>query len=134
MQDYDYYVFGCRQMSDDPMPRWQFRVAYALYRRHYYDAIDVDLETGDVRFRRGYFPLIPWMSLRRIAQRVERGREYAQSKPSFDDEGETGGPGVREPRRPVSPTAEGSAGRRLPDPSMVSTEQAARDGLFASAR
>lgn len=123
MHDYDYYLLACDDIEASPLSRWKFQVAYSLYTRHFYDAVDFDLETGEIAIRKDYFPLIPWTRLRKIAKTVDRGRELAQSRPdrsSFDDEGQSGGPGVREPLRPIAPTLSGSGARRLPSDDTAS--------------
>lgn len=112
MREYDYYMYGCRDTREQPVSLLAFKVAYSLYQRHFYDAVDFDLETGEIRLRKGYYPLIPWARLRKLARTVDRGRELAQSRPSdFGDDGESGGPGVREPRNPIAPTLPATGAR-----------------------
>ena len=94
-------------------------LAYSLYQRHFYDAVVFDLATGELRLRKDYFPLVRWSRLRRLAKAVDRGRELAQSGRSWygvDDE-QAGGPGVREPRRPLSPLLSGAGARSFDPPA-----------------
>ncbi len=123
MRDYRYYGIGCDRMGVVPAPLWKFEVSYYLYRRHFYDAVDFDLETGAVHLKDTYFPMIPWMQLRRLARAVDLGKELAQKfECRFDDDGgrsDDGGPTVREPRRPKTPVLPGASARSLPNPHRV---------------
>ena len=116
--DYDYYLQGCWDERETPLPYWRFRIAYSLYQRHFYEAVELDLATGELRLRKNYLPLVRWSRLRRLAKTVDRGREIATSGWNrFDDGGgQAGGPGVREPRRPVAPTLVGAAARSFEPP------------------
>lgn len=125
MRDYDYYLSACRQTSELPMHRWQFCVAYSLYRHllepfdfnRYADVEQAQSETGETRQRKNYLSLIPWTRFRELACLVDRGRALAQSESTgFDDDGQAGGPGVREPRRPKAPILSGSAARSIEPP------------------
>jgi len=118
-QDYHFYLSGCREEDETPLPYWRFLLAYSLYQRHYYDAVDFDLSTGELSLRKDYFPLVPWARLRRLARAVDRGRELAQSgRPWYgDDDEQAGGPGVREPRRPVSPLLSDTDARSFDPPA-----------------
>jgi hypothetical protein len=115
--DYVHYRTACRHMGETPIPRWKFHIAYSIYQRHFYQAVDFDPLTGSVTLRRDYQPNIPWATLRAIAKKVDFGREYAVSNPSSaapEDDGAAGGMGVREPRRPIHPVLAASAGRPFP--------------------
>jgi len=118
-QDYYFYLSGCREEDETPLPYWRFLLAYSLYQRHFYDAVDFDLATGELRLRKDYFPLVRWSRLRRLAKAVDRGRELAQSGSWRFDEGDeqSGGPGVREPRRPISPLLSGAGARSFDPPA-----------------
>src|SRR3569833_4190994 len=112
-QDYTFYLSGCSEEGERPLAYWRFYLAYGSYQRYFYDAFERDLQTGELRLRKDYMPLVRWSRLRRLAKQVDRGRELAQSGPRYldDDEGQTGGPGVREPRRPISPLLSGAGAR-----------------------
>ena len=117
-RDYKDYLLGCSAQEEVALPYWLFLLEYSLYQRHYYDALDFNLTTGELRLRKDYFPLVPWARLRRLARTVDRGREMAQSGGYWreDDDGPAGGSGVREPLRPVPPPLDDAAARPLEPP------------------
>lgn len=117
MTEYDIYKLGCIKLGHRPIGKLHFHFAHA-HLIHKRDTFKIMLFDNKVNERRIY-KLAYWLQNNKIDMAIAIGKKIAgdnlvAANPYRNNYGDIdGGMGCREPRAPIPPHKDGSAGKEL---------------------